>query len=278
MVTARHSLAPWEQDLIADGVAQSDKSRVPLFNATVSLACSAVVKDMTETDFRNILQDGVKTPSGRAAKLWHQITHRRNKKLAWEKIDYFLSKAWEWAKGNVAKGKLPNRKREKDILKLAETAHEAIPHLGLGTNQAKVLTHIANETTRKKFLHVTTPARGVAKDCSISVKGAYEALISLRDKGLIVCRERGIGKKGSRRAAIYRLSDLRHANAPAQGSPTVPPENPSDQRNSNSITYLLGPTNPAQGAGGFKKTYYPPGGLGTEGVSTGTDTLAGGAK
>jgi hypothetical protein len=253
---SKFTIAPWVQDLVADGAEESDKSRIPIFNTEVRVAMFFILMERTETDFRNALQDGFMTPEGRRAHLWHQITYRRNKKRQWASIDTELSKAWQWAQGNIAEGKEPNPKREKDILKLAETAREAIPNLMLKPNQAKVLRYVADETARKKFLNVTCPVREAADAANLSVKGAWEAIAYLRDVGFIVCRERGIGIKGSGRAGIYRLSDLRSARAPALGLPTVADQNPSDQRDSALIRDLIEPTDPALGAGGFKLGSY----------------------
>jgi hypothetical protein len=274
--TQRTPLPSWGLDLIAHGIEADDGDRRPVFRATHQLACSAIVHGYTETDFLNVLKDGIKTGGPKPSTgLWDQLTTRRGRKVKWETVNQTLKKSWAWAQENVAKGFNPER--EKDILTLAEIAHEAIPHLGLNGTEAKVLAHIANETKRRKFLDVTCPARGVAKDCGISVKGAWEALISLRDKGFIVCRSRGTwrGEKENHggRAAIYRLSDLRHALAPAPGSRTLPSQNPSDQRDSRSITPLIGHTPPAQGAGMSKKDPYPPGELGSQYPHKGHGTL-----
>ncbi|MEE6139840.1 hypothetical protein SKC41_26380 [Mycobacterium sp. 050128] len=268
------TIPPWVQDVIANGIEMSDDRR-PLFNVTVAVMMSLVARGWTENDIRNLLQDGVKDGKPKPSTgLWKQITKRRGRKISFHTYDQFLSRAWGWAQDNVAKGKSPNPKRESDILGLAKDWEQATGGLWeLTGTELKVLNYVISATKSRRFLYVTCPVRGVADHCGISVKGAWEALTSLRKKEFVVCRSRGQWKgkwKGKTndngaKAAIYRLSDVGHFIKPALGALTLSHQNTCDQPTSNPITPLIRHTSPALGAGMSKKNPYQPTGFSKDG-------------
>lgn len=191
--TTRTALPSWALDLIAFGIEESD-SRVPLFGATLSLASSAVARGFTETDFRNALQDGVRTGKPQPSnQLWQQITHRRRRKLGWNSVNHFLTKAWQWAVENVARG-MDSPQREADLLALAERWSHAIgdPTFNLSQTETLVLEYVVSETARRKYRYVTCPGRAVAEYCGVPHTTAVEALDSLRKKGILLRKSRGI--------------------------------------------------------------------------------------
>jgi len=244
--TQRTPVPSWGLDLIAHGIENRSDDRRPIFKALVDVSCSMHRANYTLTDAINALKDGVKTGPGKVSHgLWDQITTRLNgRQVTGSSLKYFIEKAWNWAAAIVAKGGRPQPQRESEIIELAHSWEEAIPHLNLTTTEAKVLAFVSSETQRRKYLHVTCPARATAEACGICRKGAFEALISLRDKGLIICRSRGSwrGEKENHggRAAIYRLANLADFFRPARGTRTLPPQNRSDQRGSEVITPLIG--------------------------------------
>jgi hypothetical protein len=244
--TQRTPLPSWAMDIIAQGIENRSDDRRPIFKALVDVFCSMHRANYTLTDAINASKDGVKTGPGKVSNgLWQQITTRLNgRQVSWDSVKYTIEKAWNYAGAIVAKGGRPQPQRESEILALAQSWEEAISHLELTGTEAKVLKFVARETERRKFLHVTCPAQGTADACGVSRKGAWEALISLRNKGLIICRSRGTWR-GDRenhggRAAIYRLADIADFFRPARGTPTLPLQNRSDQPGSKAITPLIG--------------------------------------
>jgi hypothetical protein len=222
-------LPPWALEIIANGIQVGDDDRRPLFRPTLRVACSAINHGWSETEFRNFLQDGVKSEGGHAScGLWQQVNTRRGRKLSFPTVDRFLSKVWRCAEANVAKGFDPER--ESTILTVAQRWSESIayPSVGLSRSEELVLTYVIEEVKRRKFANVACPGRHVAEFTGLSHRGAVEALTSLREKGILICRSQGTwvgkGKKGGK-AAIYSLADPNeHFSLP--GSITLPDEKP----------------------------------------------------
>lgn len=236
------ALPPWALEIIANGIeVQDDNDRRPLFRAAHNVACSAVNRGWTETRFRNLLQDGIKNAGARPSnKLWRQLNTRRGRKQSWRTVDRLLSKAWQYAEANVGKGFDPER--ESTILTVAQRWSESIayPSVSLSRSQELVLTYVIEEVKRRKFANVACPGRHVAELTGLSHRGAVDALTSLREKGILICRSQGtwVGKsrKGGK-AAIYSLADPNEYFS-LPGSTTLPDEKPYEnflfvERNTN---------------------------------------------
>ncbi|MDP7724770.1 hypothetical protein [Mycobacterium sp. TY814] len=233
----------------APGIPDAGDDMRPAWRQFHQAATSAVANHWTETEFRNFVQDGIKTAEGKTAnRLWRVLTHRRGRKQKWATVDRLLSSAWNAAVENIAKGFNPQR--ERDILLTAELWSHAIanPCFDLSNSEADVLGVACSEVTRRKFRKVTLPGRLVAELTGLSHKGAVDALRSLTAKGILVQHSRGtwvgLGNKG--RAAIYSLADPAEC-ASLLGTLTLHQETPSDQHLSNHqgpsgthITPLLG--------------------------------------
>jgi hypothetical protein len=205
-------LTSWALDIIAYGVQEdNDDDRRHLFRAAHKVACSAISRGWTETDFRSFLMDGVKTPGGkRSNELWRQLNTRRGRELSWHTVNQFLSKVWQYAEVNVAKGSHPERRS--DILGVAEGWAKAIANsqVVLTRSESLVLKYVVAETIRRKFRNVACPIRGVAAYTGLSRQGAQDALISLRERGILHRQSPGTwvgaGRRGGK-AALYSLAD-----------------------------------------------------------------------
>lgn len=214
-------------DLIAFGITETDDRR-PLFNAVTRVAMSAVRRGWTKAEWRGALEDGLREPKKKDHHrvLWHQITHRRRRHLAWPTIHTFLDKIWNRAVTNVSQG------YQQDPLELAERWETELPQLPLTRAEQLVLRYVITEVRRRGFRKVTCPGREVAKACGVSHQTAVDALKVLRTKGYIVCIYRGLGNPRLRMAAIYCLSDADSL----LGSPTVSKKQAPEQPSSTSTS------------------------------------------
>lgn len=265
------SMEAWEIIANAPGIPDTHDDMRPVWRQVHQVATSAVANNWTETEFRNSVQDGVKTAEGKPAnRLWRMLTHRRGRKQKWATVDRLLSSAWNAAVENIANGFNPQR--EADILATAEQWSHAIanPCFALSNSEADVLGFAIHEVTRRKFRKVTLPGRYVAEHTGLSHKGAVDALRSLTARGILVQHSRGtwvgLGNRG--RAAIYSLANPADF-ASLLGTLTLHQETTSDQHLSHHQRPSGTHTSPLLGEVCIEKSPYYSRDLGREGPSKG---------
>jgi hypothetical protein len=222
-------LPSWALDIIAYGIQEdNDRDRRHLFRAAHRVACSALNRGWTETEFRSIVMDGIKTQGRRRSNgLWRQLNTRRCRELSWCTVDQFLSKVWQYAEANVAKGF--DAERRPDIVGTARRWAEVVAKLEVALTRSEnlVLDYVIAETIRRKFRNVACPIRAVAACTGLSRQGAMNALSALCKRGILHRQFRGTwvgaGNKGGK-AAIYSLADPNEFFS-LLGSPTLLSDN-----------------------------------------------------
>jgi hypothetical protein len=203
----------------------TDRNQKPLYLRTRQVALSLVVRGFDAEEF--LAEMPGYTPStpfkfcrgkwgtrpGQNV-LWWDLCTRRGKL---RDPGHLVTEAFLWAGKQVGTGFLLDIDQPDYIEALTERWRWRVQEgaVKLTKGERAVLDWVMAQMLARGWLDVTCASREVAKATGLTQRGALKILKQLDARGILICRNPGVGDKRIRKAAIYCLSpQLEQTSAP----------------------------------------------------------------
>jgi hypothetical protein len=217
-VDALLARSAWDQ-----GVPEErDRDQRPLHFRTYLVAVRLVVRGWTAEDFLEEMPGYTPGHYPHQNILWWELCHRRGRR---RDPTPMVIEVFNEAEKKVSGGYLPDVDQAAYLKALTVRWRRWVDGgtVRLTKGERAVLGWVMDQMLAKGWLDVACPSRAVAKATGLTQRGACKILRRLDDRGILVCRRRGVADKRIRRASIYCLSpQLEQTFAPAHSKPEVP--------------------------------------------------------
>jgi hypothetical protein len=215
----------WEEE-VSEG---ADRDQRPLYNRTYQVALSLVVRGWTGEDFLAEMPSHDPSFTERRCRetvrvrrenvLWWELCHRRGRPRDPRQM---VIKAFKAAEEKLGRGFLLDIDQPAYVEALTKKWLRAVQGGGvrLSPTEVAVLDWVMDQMLAKGRLDVACPAREVGEATGLTHMGAWRTLKRLDSRGILICRNRGVGDKQIGKAAIYCLSpQLEQTFATAHSKP-----------------------------------------------------------